>query len=372
MAVVILRTNTSDFGKIGTYNVQEVGLAKALIKRGYKTFVLYLNRKTSSIIQDETYEFVYYLPHITFGLHGIFNTNLLEAFNPKKLILFSDNQLWAKNVIKWCKKKNIVCIQYMGGVLSDNKNWLNQVYTKLILMRNRKSYTYSINIAKTKKVQREMKSLNVPVSGVINVGLDKTLLNQEHVNLDYGIRKDLGFKDEEKIILYVGRIVDYKKPFLACDILQVLINRDINARMIIIGKGELESELEEYIEDSKLINKIQLIKQVPNSEMYKYMVACDCLINLSSKEIFGMAILEAMFYGLPVVAHEAPGPNEIINNSINGLLCDTDNPDIWGDLVIKAIKNRKEIGFNSHKTLMNHYIWDTIARKFLRFFEHAL
>ncbi len=103
MKIVILRLNTGDFGKIGTYNVQEVGIANALIKMGHKVNVLFLHRNTTRIIEDETYNFVYYLPHKTFLMHGIFNTNLLDKFAPERVILVSDNQLWAKNVILWCK-----------------------------------------------------------------------------------------------------------------------------------------------------------------------------------------------------------------------------------------------------------------------------
>lgn len=364
MRIVILRTNTSNFGKVGTYNVQEVGLANSLIQKGHQVNVLYLNRKTSSIEQDETYEFVYYLPHVSFGLHGVFDTKLLTSFKPDKVILFSDNQLWAKNIIKWCRKNKIVCIQYFGNVLSDNKRWLNQVYTKLILLRNQKSYRYSINVAKTKKVQKELESHNIPFSRVINVGLDKTLL-QDCINPDYKIRESFGFEEDEKVLLYVGRIVDYKKPFLACDILRTLIDRGINCRMVIIGKGVLESDLRKYIVDKKLANKIHYIERVPYSEMYKYMVACDCFINLSSIEIFGMAILEAMYYGLPVVAHVAPGPSEVIFDTQTGFLCDTDNPNKWGDLILKAIENRKEISGASRNTILEHYMWDKIADKFL-------
>ena len=75
--IVILRTGTSDFGKIGTYNVQEVGLAKALKKKGHKVDVLYLNRNVKKIEDDEIYSYVHYLPHRHIGLHGIFDVNLL-------------------------------------------------------------------------------------------------------------------------------------------------------------------------------------------------------------------------------------------------------------------------------------------------------
>lgn len=365
MKIVILRTNTSDFGKIGTYNVQEVGLAKSLINKGHEVFVLYLHKDTTSIIQDENYNFVYYLPRLSIGLHGIFNVKLLEEFNPEKIIMFSDNQMWAKNVIDWCENNNVSCIHYMGAVLSDNRNFLNQFYTKIILFRNRKSYNYSINIGKTKKVQYEMKRLNIPDYGVINVGLDESILHNQ-TNPDYEIRRKLGYKECEKIILFVGRIVDYKKPFLAVDILKKLIDKSDKYKMIMIGKGELKPQVVEYIQSNGLSDKIQIIERVPYEEMYKYMVSSDCFINLSSIEIFGMAILEAMYYQLPVVAHIAPGPSEIINHPVNGYLLETNDPAVWANYISQAINKSKDIGKASRESIENRYTWDVIADDFLR------
>lgn len=367
MKITILRTNTADFGKIGNYNVQEVGLANALIKKGHQVNVLFLNRKVSDIQKDDKYNFVHYLPSLSFGLHGIFNTKLLNLFEPDKMILFSDNQLWAKNVIKWCQKNNVTCIQYMGNVLSDNPKWINQFYTKLILKRNRNSYKNSINVGKTNKVKKEMETHNISCSSVINVGLDKDLLH-DFINPVDSIRKKMGFNEDEIILLYIGRIVDYKKPFLACDILQSLIDKGVNCRMIMIGKGPLESELKKYISQKKLLNEITYFEQVPNSEIYKYMITSDCFINLSSKEIFGMAILESMYYGLPVVAHVAPGPNEVITDSQDGYLCGTDDPREWSKMILEAIKNKNDISYASRNTILNFYTWDVIANKFIDLF----
>lgn len=364
MKIVILRTNTSDFGKVGTYNVQEIGLANALIRKGHDVDVLYLNKKTDKIITDDNYNYVYYLPHKTVGLHGIFDVKLLSGFAPDKVILFSDNQLWAKNVIMWCKRNNLPCIQYMGAVLSDNPGWLHQFYTRLILKRNIKSYSFSINVAKTTKVQKEMEQLHVPFTKVINIGLDRDLLHNS-VSINYDVRTALGYGKEDKILLFIGRIVDYKKPLLACRILEELRKRDPSFRLIIIGKGALQTQLTEYIEKNDLNDFVNYIERVPYEEIYKYMVASDCLINLSSIEIFGMTILEAMYYRLAVIAHTAPGPNDIIENGKTGILCNTDETEVWCDLITEAINKKEEYGNNAREAIERSFLWDSIAEKFL-------
>lgn len=365
MRVVILRIGTSDFGRIGTYNVQEVGLAKSLIKMGHQVSVLYLIRPVKTVVKDETYDFVYYLPHKTIGMHGIFDVSMMEEFNPERVIVWCDNQLWSKNVIIWCKKRNIPCVCYFGAVLSNQDYWLNQLYTKLILMRNRRSFNYSINCAKTEAVKEEMIRLGLPFHRVINVGLDETILSDKR-NMDLQTRNELGFSDKQFVLLFIGRLIDYKRPFLACDITTELRNRGYDAQLIIIGKGKLEKELEEYIALEDKASYIQWKKRIPYEEIYKYMISADCCINLSAIEIFGMTILEAMYYGLPVVAQEAPGPNIIIENNKSGLICDIgDDPKAWADKVLYANDNRVRFSKEAHRRVCDTFVWDKIAVEFL-------
>lgn len=368
MNIVILRTNSSDFGKVGSYNVQEIGLANALRKKGHNVSVLYLNRKTKKIVVDEKYSFVYYLPHISLGLHGIFNVNILSVFCPEKIILFSDNQLWAKNVILWSNRKNIECIQYFGAVLSNTPFWLNQLYTKLILLRNRKSYKLSINVAKTTEVQAEMERLNVSCERVINIGLDVDLLEAER-NLDIHIRDELGLSRDDVALLFVGRLSDYKRPLAVCDVLRTMLDKHPNTVLVLIGQGEMEEELNRRIIELGLEKNIIRKKNVPYNEMYKYMVACDCCINMSHVEIFGMTILESMYYGLPIVAHTAPGPNEIIEDGVSGYLCASDDPAMWVELIEKAINNRENVSIAAHESIVRNFIWDNIAERFLELGE---
>lgn len=364
MQIIVMRLGTSDFGKIGTYNVQEVGLANALIKKGHKVTVLYLNRPVDKITQDETYDFVYYLPHKHIGLHGIFDVNLLSLYSPERIILFSDNQLWSKNIILWGKKNNVKVIHYFGNVLSDNPKWLHQFYTKLILLRNRRSYQYSINIAKTNKVKNEMNRHHVSCSGVISVGLDDSIL-QDRRSVDIEVRRSLKMSMDETVILFVGRLVGYKKPMLACDILKAFNSKGHNGKLYVIGKGPLEEDFKSYIRTNGLSDSVVYVGRVNYEEMYKYFVSSDCIINLSAQEIFGMTILEAMYYGLPVVAHTAPGPNDIINDGVTGLLLDSDDAMVWAKAIEKALENREELGVNSISEIKQNFLWNSIADKFM-------
>lgn len=364
MNIVILRTGTGNFGKIGTYNVQEVGLAKALKKLGHNVSVLFLNRPTDKVVQDEVYDFVYYVPHRHIGVHGMFDVNLLGNFAPDRVIMFSDNQLWTKVVANWCKARGIVCVVYFGAVLSNARHWLNQAYTKLILAWNRKAFKTTLNLAKTETVKRELAACGVKCHGVVHIGLDSTVLNPD-AKPDPGFREKLGIPPEAKVLLYVGRFAPNKRPFAACDVLKAMLDRGIAAHLVMIGNGRLKEEVETHIANLKLEKQVTLVPEVLYADMHRYFVSCDCCINMCHVEIFGMTILESMYYGIPLVAHTAPGPNEIIKHGMTGYLCDTDDVREWVDPIMAAISNRTMIAANARREVEERFVWDATAKGFL-------
>lgn len=364
MNIVILRTGTSDFGRIGTYNVQEVGLAKALKKLGHDVSVVYLNRPTDRVMQDKVYDFVNYVPHRHIGLHGMFDVNLLAAFFPDRVIMFSDNQLWTKVVANWCKKRGITCVVYFGAVLSNTPRWLNRASTRLILAWNKKALRTTLNLAKTEAVRQELISCGLDCHGVVPVGLDMGIMKPT-VEPDPGFRGEMGIPQKAKVLLFVGRLSPYKRPLSACDVLKAMLAHGVDTHLVMIGTGRLEKALKNHIAALGLEKHVTLVSKVPYGDMHRYFTSCDCCINMSPVEIFGMTILESMYYGIPLVAHAAPGPNEIIKHGETGYLCNTDDVREWVAAIMDAISNRDSIATKSRREVEERFSWDAVAKGFL-------
>jgi 1,2-diacylglycerol 3-alpha-glucosyltransferase len=97
--------------------------------------------------------------------------------------------------------------------------------------------------------------------------------------------------------------------------------------------------------------------------MWQYFGATDAMVNLNTGEIFGMAILEAMYYGCPVVARHAPGPDYIIEDGVDGLLGADD------DAVMAAVERVTEpgrlhdtIARNARAKVRDRFLWDSTAK----------
>lgn len=123
-------------------------------------------------------------------------------------------------------------------------------------------------------------------------------------------RSELSPYEDDKILISVGRL-EKAKDFMTL-LKAVNIIKDKNIHLFILGEGKCRGELERYINDNKLSNKVTLQGFV--EEPCTWLKAADIYICSSAWEGFGNAIVEAMACGLPVIATNCPGPKEILNN----------------------------------------------------------
>jgi glycosyltransferase involved in cell wall biosynthesis len=118
----------------------------------------------------------------------------------------------------------------------------------------------------------------------------------------------------ENIILSVGRFV-VEKDYLTL-IRAFARVRVPDAKLIILGKGPLHAKMEAEIARLGLQDRVSLPGYSP--EPWKSYGAAKCFVSSSNSEPFGNVVVEAMAYGLPVVATACDGPQEILSHGVYG------------------------------------------------------
>ena len=103
-------------------------------------------------------------------------------------------------------------------------------------------------------------------------------------------------------VLSVMRLDRAKNPECLIDAIAPL-----DARLKLIGKGELEEALRRQVRDLGLVDRVEFIPQVPNSEIAEHYHKADTFAMATHHEGFCIPVLEAMAAGLPIVA-SATGP----------------------------------------------------------------
>ena len=361
MRWAILKLYCGESGKYGYYNSQEIGLARALAAKGEEIVIV---EPTRGIAREQTEAFetnisVLKVPCRTLGVHSFYRPDFLLEKNIDIVQINSDNQIFAPAVINFCRKHHIFFYNYIGTIYSDTENVFKKVLMGLLSRRNLSYFQKSPVIAKTSAVTQCLTDKHAADVTTIPVGLDTTQIKEDSRDRS-DIRRSLGLPDDKTILLFVGRLDPYKRPFASLEILKALGE---SYHLVIIGDGSLTAELQNRIKLERLEQSVSWLSKVPNTSMYQYYRACDWFINLNTHEIFGMSILEAMYQGCAVAARNAPGPKEIIENRVSGYLCDSDRE------IIAAIKQGADpdLGRRAARRIRSHFTWDRSAEQFIDF-----
>ncbi|MCL2051998.1 MAG: glycosyltransferase [Lachnospiraceae bacterium] len=353
MRLTIVRLFKSSFTKEGYYAVQEIGMAKAWLKLGYKVNICFLRNDIKKAYEEKEQgiNFVY-VPAFYIGNQALFNSKYIYMTNPDLVQLNSDNQIIASYLMKQLAQHQILFYNYIGQVRSTSENRLLRFIVNSISKFNVKNYGKYPTFTKTKDLSDYLENLGINVPAVAPCGLDIDSISDTFVSKKELLnRYDIPIN--KKVLLFVGRLEKYKNPNKALELLKLL---DDKYFMILVGNGSLYSEL---VHDIKLYTKtdrLKYIKEIPNDDIRDLYLLSDYLLNFSNHEIFGMAILEAMYHNLTVIAFKAPGPNFIIENEVSGFL--VNNIDEMKNIIINEMKSKDK---EPRKRIVNHFTWENTA-----------
>lgn len=155
--------------------------------------------------------------------------------------------------------------------------------------------------------------------------------NLEIRSLDYVSRRH--FARDDKFFLIVSRLSPYKKVDLAVEAFNKL-----GLPLVIIGEGKQKKYLEKIAKDT-----IKILGWVDNEKLADYYANARAFI-FPSDDDFGMTMVEAMSYGVPVVAYKKGGALEIVEEGKTGEFFDAQTPEVLADGVRRFIA--KEDSYN--------------------------
>ncbi len=137
------------------------------------------------------------------------------------------------------------------------------------------------------------------------IGLTRDYLNKIDIP---EARSRNGFR-----LLYVGRLLEWKGLDLALHAVTQLKESHPGIRFTIVGDGPARKRLQKLAEELELSEVVEWFRWVPYNNVCDYFRAADLFLFPSLRDSGGMAVLEAMAYGLPVVCTDLGGPGVIVN-----------------------------------------------------------
>lgn len=145
-----------------------------------------------------------------------------------------------------------------------------------------------------------------------------------------GVRSRHAIGAGEPLVLFVGRLVRHKGIEY---LLEALAH--VEARLLVAGAGDHEAPLRRMAAALGIQGRVTFAGRVPTKDLPAYFAAADVFVlpSISRLEAFGIAALEAMATGTPVVVSNVPGIREVIDDGREGLLAEPMNPE---DLAAKV------------------------------------
>lgn len=378
MRILIIRNYPSYMDvSCNTYNIQEVGLAKALIRKGHQCDIVFWTEKEemNKVIKfDDGLSYtIYYRKGINILKNAIY-TGIAELIDKYDVIQTAEyNQIQSWILSKKYKDKTII---YHGPYYSEfNKkyNLMCKIFDIFFLNRYKKLGTNFI--VKSELAREFLINKGIDRDKVINVGvgIDLDALS----NRDFGEQpkfiKNIDKYEEDLKLLYIGRIEPRRNINFIYDTLSELSKRGEKVKLIMVGRGEKQyvEECNQYakrIGVDNLIYSIEKLEQKYLSELYK---KADFFVLPTKYEIFGMVLLEAMYYGVPVLTTLNGGSNCLIKSGDNGIILEC-NREKWANEILKLKKNLSDyekISKNASVTIKNEYTWDKVSEKILSSYE---
>jgi len=190
------------------------------------------------------------------------------------------------------------------------------------------------------------------------------------------IRKRYNLKEDDKVILYVGRVAQEKSIDKIIEALAITKRKGIsNVRLLIVGGGPAIEELKNLVRSLQIEEQVIFTGEVKNEEIRHYYKIAYLFTIASTTETFGIVIIEALASGIPVLAVKAPGAVDILTDGLDGLLVDNDN-DIEKfanalDKIIREPELRERLSQGALKT-SERYSIDIVSERMLNLYREVM
>lgn len=366
--IVIVRTGSTIID-MNSYNCQELGLAKALANKGYRVSLIMagIDRNTETIENENHLSSVqvFYLKvkslDIRLGYFVGIDT-LLKQLNPTIIQIHDMGIFMSWWVSRWAKKHDVPCFLIQGTyqispkpILGLADRLITYVFGRRVLRKvagvGCKSYMASHFVKKYHKID----------TSIVHIGLDESKFA---TSSDKDWRKELGIVDK-KVLLYIGKLEERRRPLFLIDIIMNLPSEYV---LVMVGNGPLYEETKKKIALNHLERRVFLLGLMPQTSLPSLYSSSDLFLLPSSYEIYGMVIMEAMYYGLPVVSSHSAGAEIIIDDTKDGVVVDRFDIEEWSQ-AIKDICDDKEkndrMKVEAKRKIRDEFLWEKAVDTFL-------
>lgn len=232
-------------------------------------------------------------------------------------VILNSNSKTGYSMLPYLKSKNpqIPIIDYVHMEEWYNRNGGYSRYSAMYQSVIDKTLVCNEN---SRKILIDYFNRNKNEVETVYIGVNEKIFNPEKYNKEEIKQKYLGTEKNKKVISYICRISEQKRPMLFLQIISKLKETRKDFKVIVVGDGNLLSKMKEETQKSNLSEDIIFTGNLQNTaEIYKI---SDLTVNCSIKEGLALTSYESLSMGVPVVSSDVGGQKELITDDVGKIV----------------------------------------------------
>ena len=182
------------------------------------------------------------------------------------------------------------------------------------------------------------------------------------------IRNRFGFDTGDYVLLWLGIFMPHRRLQDAIEAVNILAARGVQVKLLLAGSDYAFPEYFESLKSSTkqlgIESQVIFAGKVADNEIRDFYCACDSFLFPNDQQTWGLAVLEAMACGCPVLVSRGSGVHEVLTDDLNALLFPPRNPEALAAKIEGLVTNpeaRKKIAENGMRLVRENYNWDRFA-----------
>jgi glycosyltransferase involved in cell wall biosynthesis len=180
----------------------------------------------------------------------------------------------------------------------------------------------------------------------------------------------------EARLLFVGRLISWKGCALAIRALEHLVSGGLDAQLTIVGGGPEEPALRKLAVELGVGERVTFTQNLPRKAVMQLYRTHHMLLFPSLHDSGGAAVLEAMYFGMPVICLDLGGPAQSVGDTgVRVAPCSVRQivTDIAAEArrLIEDPKRRQTLGQAARQRVLDHYDWEKKGAYIKELYEHT-
>ena len=291
------------------------------------------------------------------GAFDVVNTHFVVPTGPLGQVL-----------AKWYRAPNVVSVH--GGDLFDpSKKSSPHLHAPLRIAVRSMLRSADAVIGQSRDTVRHVADLY----GVKrDIGLIPLGIERPPRMVDAPTRASFGLPDDAFVLTTIGRLVARKATAQLVDVLAA--TGIPNAHLLVVGDGPDREAIEKRAAERVVAKRVRLLGQASDAEKNAALACSDAFVSTSQHEGFGLVVLEAMAFGLPVLCYDRGGQTDFLKSDETGFVVPlNDEAKFVRALQQLHVDREARVRYGQHNLhLVENFFIDACARRYEEVFEEAI